>query len=268
MLAPNPGTTPGSDGPNIPGLVPFAGYPGVQPFAPVIPPPPVLPGPNPPSVGIQPIAPNGDEHVPQVNIAQDASAPGSQSTAPYPERFQCVVNDPKSVLRDAIAGQDMFGTVTINLTTYSQSPNGLSTLGVGSGIETVSNISFPGVANSDQQLPASADQPAAVATKAGTTPTAFVYSASATFWIEWARVPGERPPIPLRHGRGSAALANRGTRAVLGTRDIPAALVLQARYPDVQQRTLAARCGGDDEAERRVASSQVCIPRSCGNRLL
>jgi hypothetical protein len=32
-------------------------------------------------------------------------------------------------------------------------------------------------------------------------PNAFVYSASATFWIEWVRDPGE-PPIALYSGAG------------------------------------------------------------------
>jgi hypothetical protein len=195
MQGPDPGSAPTNGPPIIPALVPFAGYPGLGPFAPFAPPPPDLPGINPPGVGIQPIAPNGNEHnVPEVNIAQDSLAPASQSTGPFPASFQGFIDDPNSVLRDAIAGQDILGTITINLTTDTQSPNGLPTLGIGSGIETVSNIPFLGVTNPDPPLPPPANQPAAVATQAGTTPNAFVYSASSTFWIEWVRIPYEGPP--------------------------------------------------------------------------
>ena len=193
---PDPGTAPIPGPPRIPALVPFTGYPGLQPFAPFAPPPPDLPGINPPGVGIQPIAPDGSEHnVPEVNIAQDTLAPASQSTGPYPASFQGFVDDPNSVLRDAIAGQDILGTITICLTTDTQSPNGMPTFGVGSGIETVSNIPFLGVANPDPPLPPPANQPAAAATQAGTIPNAFVYSASATFWVEWVRIPYEGPPV-------------------------------------------------------------------------
>jgi hypothetical protein len=196
MQGPDPGTAPIPGPPRIPALVPFTGYPGLQPFAPFAPPSPDLPGINPPGVGIQPIAPDGSEHnVPEVNIAQDTLAPASQSTGPYPASFQGFVDDPNSVLRDAIAGQDILGTITICLTTDTQSPNGMPTFGVGSGIETVSNIPFLGVANPDPPLPPPANQPAAAATQAGTIPNAFVYSASATFWVEWVRIPYEGPPV-------------------------------------------------------------------------
>jgi hypothetical protein len=195
MQGPDPGSAPSNGPPSIPALVPFTGYPGLQPFTPTVP-SPVPPLPNTLGDGIQPIAPNGSEHdVPEVNIAQDSLAPGSQSTGPYPASFQRFIDDPNSVLRDAIAGQDILGTITINLTTDTQSPNGLPTLGIGSGIETVSNIPFLGVANPDPPLPAPANQPAAVATQAGTIPNAFVYSASATFWLEWVRIPFDGPPL-------------------------------------------------------------------------
>ncbi|MEX3694193.1 hypothetical protein AB3X91_37940 [Paraburkholderia sp. BR14263] len=154
MQGPDPGTTPTPGAPNIPVLIPFEGYPGLQPFDPLVPPPPVPPGPNPPGVGIQPIAPDGSEHkVPEIDIPQDTLAPGSQSTGPYPDAFQGFVNDPNSVLRDAIADQDILGTITINLTTDTQSLNGLPTLGIGSGIESISNIPFLGVANPEPPLP-------------------------------------------------------------------------------------------------------------------
>jgi hypothetical protein len=195
MQGPDPGSTPVKGPPNIPAMVPFTGYPGLQPFAALVPPPPVPPGPNPPGVGIQPIAPDGSEHVvPEINIGLDTIAPTSQSTGPFPPSFQNFVDDPNSVLRDAIVGQNILGTITLNLTTDTQSSTGLPTLGVGSGIETVSNIPFLGVANPDPPLPPPANQPAAAATQAGTVPNAFVYSASATFWIEWVAMPGI-PPV-------------------------------------------------------------------------
>jgi hypothetical protein len=62
----------------------------------------------------------------------------------------------------------------------------LSTNGVGSGIE---NIPFLGTAN-----PADPVNP--------TTANAFVFSAAATFWIEWVRIPGEHPLGQRRGGPG------------------------------------------------------------------
>jgi hypothetical protein len=61
------------------------------------------------------------------------------------------------------------------------------------GFETVSNIPFLGVANQTPPSPLPA-QPATVATQANPVPNAYVYSASATFWIEWVRNPGG-PPV-------------------------------------------------------------------------
>jgi hypothetical protein len=219
MQGPNPGSKPSPGKPNIPPVNPFNTlanvYPGLSPIpfpgpyvvAPSPPPPPpdalqpppVPPGPNPPAVGIQPIVTAGGQHViPEINIALDTLAPGSQSTGPFPETFQGFINDPNSVLRDAIADQDILGFIEINLTTDTLSLNGIPTLGVGSLFETVSNIPFLGVAN--QALPNPLpSQPATVATQANPIPNAYVYSASATFWIEWVRNPGE-PPILLSEG--------------------------------------------------------------------
>jgi len=218
MQGPNPGTTPTPGRPNIPPLTPFANYPGLSPTPfpgpyPVafpgatVQPPPTPPGPNPPAAGIQPIVtgPPGPpppylQHViPEINIALDTLAPGSQSTGPFPQSFQGFINDPNSVLRDAIAHQDILGFIAINLTTDSLSLNGFPTLGAGSLYETISNIPFLGVANQTPPSPLPS-QPATVATQANPIPNAFVYSASATFWIEWVRNPGH--PIPLHHGPG------------------------------------------------------------------
>ena len=231
MQGPNPGTKPILGKPTIPALTPFSTpgnvYPGLSPIPFPGPYPgtnPPLPLPagsaNPPAVGIQPIdldaaagpppVPAGGQHVvPEININADVLVPtttppppplpaGSplsyQSSGPFPDSFQGFINDPNSVLRDAIADQDIVGFIAINLTTDSQSLDGRPTLGVGSLFETVSNIPFLGVANQTQSpapvpLPASY-QPATLAIEPNTTPNAFVYSASATFWIEWVRIPG------------------------------------------------------------------------------
>jgi len=218
-----PFSTPGN---LYPGLspIPFPGpYPGTNP------PLPLPPGtPNPPAVGIQPIELDnaagpppvqaGAQHVvPEININADVLVPNQpplpgplppplpagsplsyQSTGPFPDSFQGFIDDPNSVLRDAIADQDILGFIQINLTTDTQSLNGVPTLGVGSLFETVSNIPFLGVANQTMNPapvplpvpPAPPYQPATLAIQPNTTPNAFVYSASATFWIEWVRIPG------------------------------------------------------------------------------
>jgi hypothetical protein len=164
-----PSTTPIPGPPVIPPIYPIAGLPVFTPAAGAL------------GLGIQPVdipPPGGDglEHVvPEVNIAADVAYPGSQSNGPYPASFQAFINDPNSVLQEAIAGQDILGTITIKL----------STTGVGSEL---GNIPFLGTAN-----PSQANNP--------TTPNAFVSSASATFWIEWVRMPGEHPPITPHGGR-------------------------------------------------------------------
>jgi hypothetical protein len=181
--------------------------------------------PNPPAVGIQPIEldavtgppaikAGGQHQIPEININADvvvphqpphpgplppplpATSPYSyQSSGPFPDTFQGFIDDPNSVLRDALDGQDILGFIQINLTTDTQSLTGIPTLGVGSLFETVSNIPFLGVANqtlnpAPSPLPVSPPyQPATLAIEPGTTPNAFVYSASATFWIEWVHIP-------------------------------------------------------------------------------
>jgi hypothetical protein len=246
MQGPNPGTTPTLGPPTIPPLTPFSTpgnvYPGLSPIpfpGPYAGPPPLPAGSaNPPAVGIQPIelanAPGpppviaGAQHVvPEININADVLPPppppapalpaGSplsyQSSGPFPDSFQGFINDPNSVLREAIAGQEILGFITINLTTDSQSTTGLPTLGVGSLFETVSNIPFLGVANQTQNPapvplpvpPAPPYQPATLAIEPNTIPNAFVYSASATFWIEWVRIP-DYPILETDPGPGTKEL--------------------------------------------------------------
>ena len=221
MQGPNPGMKPTPGKPNIPPLTPFSTpgnpQPGLSPIpfpAPYAGPPPLL-GPNPPAVGIQPVVTAGVQHViPEININTDVLVPppptpplpaGSplsyQSSGPFPPSFQGFIDDPNSVLREAIADQDILGFIAINLTTDTLSANGVPTLGVGSLCESVSNIPFLGVANQTPPSPLP-PQPATVCTAANPVPNAFVYSASATFWIEWVRDPGEAPLPLLYSGRG------------------------------------------------------------------
>ncbi len=243
MQGPTPEMKPKHGKPKIPALTPFSTpgnvYPGLSPMPFPGPYPgtnvplPLLPGtPNPPGVGIQPIeldaaggVPAGGQHdVPEININADVLVPNQplptpalpagsplsyQSTGPFPDSFQGFIDDPNSVLRDAIDGQEILGFIEINLTTDSQSSTGIPTLGVGSLFETVSNIPFLGVANQTEKPapsplpvpPAPPYQPATLAIQPNTSTNAYVYSASATFWIEWVRDPGE-PRIPLHQGPG------------------------------------------------------------------
>jgi hypothetical protein len=83
-----------------------------------------------------------------------------------------MIDDPNNVLRDAIAGQTILGTITIQLSTAAVT-------------NSIGNIPFLGLPNATQaQNPKSAN--------------AFVSSARATFWIEWVRIdgrhPGNKPP--------------------------------------------------------------------------
>ncbi len=167
MQGPTPSTTPVPGPPNIPPVFPIAGLPNFSP-----------PSTNALGLGIQPVdvpPPGSDskEHiVPEVDITMDGA--GSQSSGPFPAEFQGLINDPNSMLRSAIAGQDIMGTITIQL----------STTGVNSSI---GNIPFLGFPNSAQ--PQNPTGP----------PNAFVSQASATFWIEWVRIPG----MPVAGGNGS-----------------------------------------------------------------
>jgi hypothetical protein len=241
MQGPNPGTKPRPGKPDIPHLKPFSThgnvYPGLSPipfpgpYPGTNPPLPLPPGtPNPPAVGIQPIEldavagpppiPAGGQHtIPEININADVLVPNQpplpgplppplpagsplsyQSSGPFPEHFQGFIDDPNSVLREAIEHQEILGHITIHLTTDTLSPDGKPTLGVGSFYETVSNIPFLGVANQTPPNPLPS-QPATAAMQPTPIPNAFVYSASATFWIEWVRIP-EYPIMKADPGLG------------------------------------------------------------------
>jgi hypothetical protein len=182
MQGSNPGTTPTLGPPTIHSIYPIPGLPAFTPASPAL------------GLGIQPTeltppAGTGAEHiVPEVNIANDVA--GSQSNAPwspgtgYPSEYQGYINDPNSLLRDAIAGQDILGFIQIDL----------STVGVNNSI---GNIPFLGL--SDPNL---AMSPAAAGK---VQQNAFVHSASATFWIEWVRWRRHRQHHGRHEPRGEGA---------------------------------------------------------------
>jgi len=209
MQGPSPDTKPKPGKPDIPHLFPLRHYPGavgpglpgtsfpLYPTAPQVGAPP--PGHNPPALGIQPLTLVGAQHpVPEVNIGLDTlvgppeppavgAAALNLSSGPYPEHFQHFIDDPNSVLREAIEDQDILGHITIHLTTDTLSADGKPTEGIGSLYETVSNIPFLGVAT--RTPPVAGAPPVPSAFQSTPIPNAFVYSASATFWIEWVRIP-------------------------------------------------------------------------------
>jgi hypothetical protein len=209
MQGPSPDTKPKPGKPDIPHLFPLRHYPGAvgpglpgtsfppYPTAPQVGAPP--PGPNPPALGIQPLTLIGAQHpVPEVNIGLDTlvgppepaavgAAALNLSSGPYPEHFQHFIDDPNSELREAIEDQDILGHITIHLTTDTLSADGKPTEGIGSLYETVSNIPFLGVAT--RTPPVAGTPPVPSAFESTPIPNAFVYSASATFWIEWVRIP-------------------------------------------------------------------------------
>jgi hypothetical protein len=171
-----PSTTPVKGAPTIPPVYPIKGMPVINPAAGSL------------GLGIQPIdipgpAGDGAEHVvPEVTLSADGA--GSQSNGPFPPATipQAYANDPNQVLRDAIAGQDILGTITIHL----------DTTGAGSGIE---NIPFLGTPN-----PAQATDPI-------NTPNCFVLQAEATFWIEWVRMEGYAPLVPQAKALDASIMA-------------------------------------------------------------
>jgi hypothetical protein len=176
MQGPSPGNTPKPGKPHIPHVFPLLHYPGAVapgqtgtsfPLYPQAPqqvgaPPP---GHNPPALGIQPLTVAGVAHpVPEVNISLDtlvgppvppavAAAAANLSSGPFPEHFQHFVDDPNSVLREAIEHQDILGHIEIHLTTDTLSADGKPTEGIGSVYETVSNIRSWGSPPERRRLP-------------------------------------------------------------------------------------------------------------------
>lgn len=159
-----------------PSATPVSGPPTINPIFPITGMPPFTPTAGQQGLGIQPFeipppAGTGALHsVPEVILSADVA--GSQSNGPFPPATipQAYADDPNQVLRDAIAGQTILGTITISLSTNT----------AGSGIE---NIPFLGTPNSSQ-----ASNPS--------NSNCFVLQAAATFWIEWVKMDNAAPPPP------------------------------------------------------------------------
>jgi hypothetical protein len=162
MQGKNPGTTPTRGAPKIPAIFPIGNLPKFVPVSPE--------GHGVQPVDIPPPAGDGLEHNVPENIDIAADGEGSQSNGPFPADFQGFVNDPNSVLRNAIATQNILGFIAFTLSTENVE-------------DSIGNIPFLGVPNAAQATdPINAN--------------AFVYSASATFWIEWVAFD---PPHPNAH---------------------------------------------------------------------
>lgn len=168
MQGPTPSSTPVPGPPTIPPVFPLPEFPAFVPAPPVMPPGTAMDG-----NGIQPVnlpvqQPPIEHQIPEVTLVNDVA--GSQSNGPYPVTIpQPYVDDPNVVLRNAIAGQDILGTITINLDSTAADSE-------------IANIPFLGNMANTYNSPFSAN--------------AFVESARATFWIEWVRIPGfPHPPF-------------------------------------------------------------------------
>lgn len=186
MQGPDPGVKPIDGPPDIPPIFPIAGVPpgiagfpaGLQNY---------LPPAGQQGLGIQPFdnpppdPPGNDGAFHDVPENQDVAADGvgSLSNGPYipdPAVFQAAVNDPNSLLRGDIAGQDILGFIAFTLSTENVA-------------NSIANIPFLGTPNPAQpSAPSNAN--------------AFVFAANATFWIEWVRIPGEFRDYGGRHGNG------------------------------------------------------------------
>jgi len=174
MQGQNPGTKPTDGAPTIPSIFPIAGMPTFKPTTATT---------N--GIGIQPIEvpppppasqTTSTEHVVPENQSTASDGTTSQSNGPFPANFQDYVNDPNIVLRNAIAGQTIMGFIAIQLST-----NGVA--------DSIGNIPFLGFPNPAQPL-----NPLGDPTIKNSAPNAFVAQASATFWIEWVKIPNA--PVP------------------------------------------------------------------------
>ncbi len=106
------------------------------------------------------------------NIAKDNPPnPPGQSNGPFPTIFQHWVDDPNSMLRDAIAHQEILGHIPITLSTRNQFLK-----------DDIGNIPFLGSNDPTKST---------TATDAQNNPAnAFVSQAAITLWLEWVHVPG------------------------------------------------------------------------------
>jgi hypothetical protein len=167
-----PSTVPVDGPPHIPAIYPLEQLPEFTPEKPL----PGVPNANPPIEGlgimpvnvptppVQPPPPlkgkTSKQH-PVAEVVIENDKPG-KTNGPFPAEFQEYIENPNKVLTDAIAGQDILGTITIELNTEEVE-------------DSIGNIPFLGTPKEQD-----AAEPAN---------NAFVQSARATFWIEWVRIP-------------------------------------------------------------------------------
>jgi hypothetical protein len=172
MQGPAPKAVPVDGPPHIPPIFPLEQLPEFTPEKPEG----GEPNKNPPIEGlgimpvdvptpvVQPPPPlkhvNSKQHeVAEVVIENDN--PG-KTNGPFPAEFQDYVENPNKVLTDAIAGQEILGTIAIELNSEEVE-------------DSIGNIPFLGTPKEqDEPKPAN---------------NAFVQSARATFWLEWVRIP-------------------------------------------------------------------------------
>jgi hypothetical protein len=213
MQGPAPSATPVAGPPFIPDIYPIPELPAfAPPYSPPLPAngvgrgiqpanlPPYAPPPPPPPPAVPPAGMNYPLHpVPETIIADDNL--GSQSNGPYdastgvdPVLFQRAVDNPNALLKDAIAGQDILGHITLAMTS-DFAADATNPANVASSI---GNIPFLGI----PQLISGIDAHSLASNNA------IVRSARATFWLEFVRYPtfghdrghGERPFDAVPHG--------------------------------------------------------------------
>jgi hypothetical protein len=176
-----PSTIPVAGPPTIPDIYPIPELPA---FATDPPPMNAGRGIQPANLGPYTMANPTFHAVPEVVLSADVA--GSQSNGPYdattgvdPALFQRAVDNPNQLLRDAIAGQDVLGHITLDLT----SEFATDSLNSANTANSIGNIPFLGI----PQLVGDTG-PHAVASN-----NALVKSARATFWIEFVRSPHHGP---------------------------------------------------------------------------
>ena len=120
------------------------------------------------------------------------------------------------MLRNAIAGQNILGTITIQLSTENVA-------------NSIGNIPFLGIPN-----PAQGQNP--------TTPNAFVSSARATFWIEWVHIdnphPGNQPPPGGDNGHGPGFFPGQPTYLQLQYSQLSVLIFNWVLWPHINVATL------------------------------
>jgi hypothetical protein len=171
MQGPAPSTVPVDGPPHIPPIYPLQQLPEFTPEKPQ----PGVPNADPPieGLGIMPVnvpsppkqpppplkeVDSKQHEVKEVVIENDN--PG-KTNGPFPAEFQEYVENPNKVLTDAIADQEILGTITIELNSEEVE-------------DSIANIPFLGTPR-EQPDPKPANN-------------AFVQSARATFWLEWVRI--------------------------------------------------------------------------------